>query len=121
MIRNTALGLIIFSCLATNVQAADKSHLLLPKEITADFGTGVPFAATTMSGKTIMITLKSDGTAQAVSDGKKKGKNGKWRLSDNGYCTTWEKSKEHCYRIRQNSSGFDVLDATSVIVAHWAK
>ena len=121
MIRNIVLGLIIFSCIATSVQSADKSHLLLPKEIRSDFGTGVPFAATTMSGKTIIITLTSDGTAQAIPAGKKKGKNGKWRLSDNGYCTTWEKSTEHCYRIRQNGSGFDVLDAASVIVAHWAK
>ena len=120
-IRNTILTFISLSCLAISVHAADKAHLLLPAEITSTFATGVPFAATAPSGKMIMLTLKPDGTAQATPKGKKKGKRGKWRLSDDGYCTTWEKSSEHCYKIRQNGAGYDVLNISGIIVAHWAK
>lgn len=120
-IKNSALTLILLSCLAIPANGADKPHLLTPAEIMATFATGVPFTATAPSGKVFMITLKPDGTAQNVPKGKKKGKTGKWRLSDDGYCTSWEKTAENCYKIRQIGTTYEVVTPGDVTVAHWSK
>lgn len=108
----------------TPLSAAKKKplHLLSPDEIKTMFGTGKPFAATSPAGKVIMITLKADGTATAVPKGAKKGgKKGSWRTDTSGYCSTWDKSTEHCYQIRAGSKDYQVETATGTVVAHWAK
>ena len=111
----------ILSCLAVPAQAADKPQLLTPADIGTTFATGYPFSATSKGGKVVMITLKPDGTAQAVPQGKKKGNKGKWRLSDKGYCTTWGKSAEHCYTVRQTGANYEFLNPSGIVVAHWTK
>jgi hypothetical protein len=98
-----------------------KPHLLTPDEIKATFGTGKAFAAKSLSGKVIMFTLKPDGSATAVPKGSKSGRKGTWRVSDTGYCSTWEKGAEHCYQIRQLGAGYDVETNTGTVVAHWVK
>ena len=121
MTKNLVPVAAILTCLAAPAQAADKPQLLTPVDIGATFATGTPFSATSNAGKDIMITLKPDGTAQAVPHGKKVGNKGKWRLSDNGYCTTWGKSAEHCYTVRQTGSDYEVLNTSGIVVAHWTK
>lgn len=98
-----------------------KAHLLTPDEIKTIFGVGKAFAAKSPAGKVIMITLKPDGSASAIPKGSKNGKKGTWRVSDTGYCSTWAKSTEHCYQIRQTGGGYDVETATGTAVAHWVK
>ena len=120
-IWKSGLSLILLSHFVVPAVAADKPHLRTPPEIKATFGTGTPFTATAPSGKVIMITLKPDGVAQAVPKGKKKGKAGKWRLSDDGYCTAWEKAAENCYKIRQIGADYEVVNASNAIIAHWTK
>lgn len=106
---------------ATPAPAAKKARLLTPDEIKTTFGVGKPFAATSPAGKVIMITLKADGSASAVPKGAKKGKVGKWRVSDTGYCSTWAKSTENCYQIRQTGGSYDVETTTGTVVARWMK
>lgn len=106
---------------AKPVAAPKKAHLLTPDEIKATFGVGKAFAATSPAGKVIMITLKADGSASAIPKGSKNGKKGTWRVSDTGYCSTWAKSTEHCYQIRQTGGGYDVETTTGTVVAHWVK
>lgn len=98
-----------------------KSHMLTAEEIKASFGIGKAFAATSPAGKVIMITLQPDGTASAVPKGSKVRKKGIWKVSGTGYCSTWAKSTEHCYQIRQAAAGFDVETSTGTVVAHWMK
>jgi hypothetical protein len=112
---------VSFLGLALPAHADDIPKVLTPAEISSTFVTGLPFAATANTGKVIMITLKPDGTALAVPKGEKKGNKGKWRLSDKGYCTIWGKSPEHCYTVRLVSISYEVVNATGLVVAHWAK
>src|SRR5262249_55062559 len=79
-----------------------------PADIQKIFAVGKPFSATAPSGKTVMITFNSDGTAKAIPRGKKKGQKGTWRVSNTGYCSTWGKGTEHCYVLRQKGDGYDV-------------
>ena len=106
---------------AVPAAAPKKAHILTPDEIKATFGIGKAFAATSPAGKMILITLKPDSSATAVPKGSKKGKKGTWRVSDSGYCSTWTKSTEHCYQIRQTGGGYDVETTTGTVVAHWMK
>ena len=99
-------------------QAAD---FLTPDEIKTTFATGVPFTAETAGGKTNMLTLNADGTAQVVPKGKKTGQTGKWRVSADGYCSTWGKGTENCYLVKQVGKKYEVLTAKKSLVAHWSK
>jgi hypothetical protein len=92
---------------------------MTPKEIQATFGTGTPFTSSTPSGTSYTITLNSDGTASRLP---KKGKvaiTGKWRVSKDGYCSTWGKSSENCYQVEKDSDRYKVLDAHGAAVAYW--
>src|SRR3954468_6458228 len=92
------LGVLIVLGTASAVQAAD---FLTPDQIKATFITGVAFTAEAMGGKTKTITLNPDGSATLVAKGKKTGQTGKWRLSTDGYCSTWNKGTENCYLIKK--------------------
>lgn len=96
--------------------AADK---LSPDDIKKTFGTGKGFASEAPSGSTLTLTLSPDGTAKALPKGKKKGQVGTWRVSDNGYCSTWGKSTEKCYTVQKNGDKYDVFNAHGAVVAHW--
>jgi len=97
-------------------QAADK---LSPDDIKKTFGAGKAFVSEAPSGSTLTLTLSPDGTAKAVPKGKKKGETGTWRVSDNGYCSTWGKSTEKCYTVQKNGDKFDVINGRGAVVAHW--
>ena len=101
--------------------AAAASGPLSPKEIQSTFGTGKPFSAVSASGRSAYwFTFNSDGSALAVPNGRKTGASGTWRVSSDGYCSTWSGGSEHCYTIDKNGSQFDVHDPGGSLVAHFA-
>jgi hypothetical protein len=115
------VGVAIFFVFASSARAAE---FLSPDEIKTTFATGVAFTATSASGETKRITLNPDGTATITSKAEKKksaSKSGKWRLSADGYCSTWGKGSENCYLIKPNGKKFDVLTAKKEVIAHWSK
>jgi hypothetical protein len=118
-------GSIGFSTVATILFCIDSSSVgaedLKPADIQEIFVTGKPFSATPPTGKVVMITLDPDGSAKAVPKGKKKGIKGTWRLTDTGYCSTWAKGTEHCYTIRPQGDGYDVVTKSGIVIAHWTK
>ena len=113
-----SIGAAVLSCGGSPLRAAEN---VSPADIQKMFAVGKPFSATAPSGKTVMITLNPDGTAKAISPGKKKGQKGTWRVSNTGYCSTWGKGAEHCYMLRQKGDGYDVVTQTGIIIAHWSK
>src|SRR5437899_102597 len=108
------LSVFVLLGMASAVQAAD---ILTPDQIKATFITGVPFTAEAMGGKTKTITLNPDGSAKIVAKGKKTGQTGKWRLSTDGYCSTWDKGTENCYLIKKSGTKYDVMTPKKVVVA----
>jgi hypothetical protein len=92
---------------------------LTPKEIQATFGTGTPFSSSTPSGTTYTVTLNSDGTASRLPHKGKVAITGKWRVSKDGYCSTWGKGTENCYKIEKDGDRYKVLDARAGVVAYW--
>jgi hypothetical protein len=64
----------------------------------------------TASGGAVTMVLKTDGTAElsgAAND------TGTWRLSENGYCTTWKKiraGQERCFTARRSGAKITVFN-----------
>jgi hypothetical protein len=118
--KHTQLALSIFFILgiASSTYAAE---FLTPDEIKTNFATGVPFTAESAGGTKKMLTLNPDGTAKVVSKGKKAGQAGTWRVSSDGYCSTWGKGTENCYLIKRVGKTFEVLTAKKVLIARWSK
>jgi hypothetical protein len=117
---NVAAGAMIYFGVVSSAMGAE---FLTPDEIKAKFATGTPFTATSASGTAKTITLNPDGSATVKSQGKKKSasESGKWRLSTDGYCSTWRKGTENCYLVKPAGKQFDVLTAKKVVIAHWSK
>src|SRR6187200_2547587 len=103
----TVIGIVITLGALSPALAAE---FLTPDEIKSTFATGDPFTATSAGGTAKTITLNPDGTSTVKSKGKKKAaESGKWRLSADGYCSTWGKGSENCYLVKADGKKFDVL------------
>lgn len=80
-----------------------------PKEI-QDQWVGRTLVGTTANGGKVTMVLRSDGTAElsgAASDA------GSWRVSEDGYCTTWKKiraGQERCFTARRSGTTITVLN-----------
>jgi len=63
---------------------------------------GKTLAGKTTSGEPVTLTLQADGTA-SLSAGSTND-TGTWRLSEQGYCTTWKdirSGRERCFTVRR--------------------
>jgi hypothetical protein len=114
----SALSIFFILGIASSTYAAD---FLTPDEIKAIFATGAPFTAESAGGTKRLLTLNPDGTAKIVSKGKKASQTGTWRVSSDGYCSTWGKGTENCYLIKKVGKTFEVLTAKKVPIARWSK
>ncbi len=93
---------------------------LSPSQIKNTFATGRAFSAISASGRSAYwFTFNTDGSASAVLKGQKAGTHGTWRLSGDGYCSTWGNNAEHCYTIEKNGQQFDVHDPGGALIAHF--
>jgi hypothetical protein len=73
---------------------------LSPKEIQAEFFTGTPFTAATTSGTKFKLTFTPDGKVTREPQDKAGAKGeGIWKLTKDGFCTTWKGSAANCYTI----------------------
>ena len=112
-------GLIVMTTSFATL-AATPPALLTPDQIRTLFGTGKPFTATSVSGiKTYAFTFNPDGSAMERLKGAKKGVSGKWRVSDNGYCTTWNGGTEHCYTVDKGAKSYEVRDLGGDLISNW--
>jgi len=95
--------------------------VLAPNEIQATFFTGQPFTASATNIKYKMV-FTTDGkmTREPAGGGGSKSE-GTWKLTKDGFCTTWKGSKANCYRIATaGDNKWSVMKGTTV-VATWTK
>ena len=118
--RAVIAGVMITALLGTG--AALAATKLAPAEIQTTFFNGQPFTAATTSGVKFKMTFTTDGKATREPQDKAGAKGeGTWKLSKDGFCTTWKGGKANCYtlvNIEKNKWSV-VKGATTVAV--WSK
>jgi hypothetical protein len=95
---------------------------LTPKEIQTEFFDGKPFTAATTSGTKFKMTFSADGkvTREPQDKAGQKGE-GTWKMSKDGFCTTWKGSPSNCYTIvNVDKNKWSVVKGAAT-VAVWSK
>ena len=114
-------ALLVAGVAVVAVTAPAFAAALAPNEIQATFFTGQPFTASATNIKYKMI-FSADGkmTREPIGSGGSKGE-GTWKLTKDGFCTTWKGSKANCFRIlTAGDNKWSVMKGTTV-VATWTK
>ena len=113
---STAAGVL----LATSVLAAPGTKLT-PSDIQSTFFNGQPFNASTPSNVRYKMTFTADGKMKREPMGPGNKGEGTWKLSKDGFCTTWNGAKPNCFTVASVSDNqWSVLRGTTV-VATWTK
>ncbi|HMK69665.1 MAG TPA: hypothetical protein VK442_01715 [Xanthobacteraceae bacterium] len=106
-------------CVAT-VLAAPATKLS-PSDIQATFFNGQPFTAATPSNVKFKMTFTADGKMKRVPIGTGHRGEGTWKLSNEGFCTTWKGAKENCFTVvAAGDNKWSVLKG-SIVMATWNK
>ena len=95
---------------------------LTPKEIQTEFFDGKPFTAATTSGTKFKMTFATDGKVIREPQDKagQKGE-GTWKLSKDGFCTTWQSKTATCYTlVNVDKNKWSVVKGATT-VAVWSK
>ena len=95
---------------------------LTPKEIQTEFFDGKPFTAATTSGTKFKMTFAADGkvTREPQDKAGQKGE-GSWKLSKDGFCTTWQSKSATCYTlVNVDKNKWSVVKGATT-VAVWSK
>ncbi|HEY2527165.1 MAG TPA: hypothetical protein VGJ20_04315 [Xanthobacteraceae bacterium] len=72
---------------------------LSPTDIQSTFFNGKPFTASTPSNVKFKMTFTADGKMKREPLGTGARGEGTWKLSENGFCTTWNGSKPGCFTL----------------------
>ena len=112
-------GAVITALLTGAALAANK---LTPKEIATEFFDGKAFTAATTSGTKFKLTFSADGkvTREPQDKAGQKGE-GTWKLTKDGFCTTWKGSTANCYTlVNVDKNKWSVVKGATT-VAVWSK
>jgi hypothetical protein len=119
LMRATLPGVAI-ALLALDVALA--ASKLTPKEIQTEFFDGKTFTAATTSGTKFKMTFTTDGkiTREPQDRAGAKGE-GTWKLSKDGFCTSWKGSAAICYTlVNVDKNKWSVVKGATT-VAVWSK
>jgi hypothetical protein len=95
-----ARSLFVAALFLGGANSSDAAAQLSPKEIEAEFFNGQPFTSSTPSNTKFTMVFKADGKVTRKPQGKAGGEGqGTWKLSKDGFCTTWKSSKENCFTL----------------------
>jgi hypothetical protein len=116
---------IFAACIASVVlavsAAAGPPAKLSPNDIQATFFNGQQFNATTPANVRFKMTFTPDGKMKREPVGVGNRGEGTWKLSKDGFCTTWNGAKPNCFTIvSAGENKWSVLRG-SAIVATWSK
>lgn len=106
--------------------AAFAADTMAPHDIQKTFFDGKPFTAVSPSGAKFKMTFSPDGkmTREPLAQGGSKS-SGTWRLTANGFCTTWEHAKPNCFTVvPSGDSKWSIQRIATTIattVAVWSK
>jgi hypothetical protein len=108
--------------IGATIAIAAPAGRLSPKEIQDTFFTGAPFTAATPANVKFKMTFTADGKMTREPIGRPGAKSaGTWKLSSDGFCTTWSGSKQNCYRVQANGSNKWAVMVSMQPVAYWSK
>jgi hypothetical protein len=116
--RPLLLAIVALAASCAPVQAA----VLAPSEIQATFFSGQPFTSSTPSNVKFKMVFTADGkmTREPTAKGGAKGE-GTWKLSKDGFCTTWKGSSERCFKVVTAGSNKWSIMQGSTAIATWTK
>jgi hypothetical protein len=101
--------------------AAAPAGRLAPNDIQSTFFTGQPFTAATPSNVKFKMTFTTDGKMKRQPVGPGRRGEGTWKLSKDGFCTTWTGAKASCFTVvSAGDNKWSVLKG-STILARWSK
>ena len=94
---------------------------LAPADIQATFFNGQPFTASTPSNLKFKMIFTADGKMKRQPIGGGSRGEGTWKLSKDGFCSTWKGSKDNCFTVvSAGDNQWSVLKG-STIMATWSK
>ena len=105
-------------CVVTAVAAGK----LTPSEVQATFFNGQPFTAATPQGIRYKMVFTADGKMTREPQGKAGVRgDGTWKLSKDGFCTTWKNSPQNCFTLlAAGDNKWSVMKGNS-LVGTWSK
>jgi len=112
---------LLAGVVAISAVAPAAAAMLAPNEIQATFFNGQPFTASSGSTK-YKMTFATDGkmTREPVGGAGAKSE-GTWKLTKEGFCSTWKGAKANCYRVQTDGDNkWSVMKGTAKI-ATWTK
>jgi hypothetical protein len=115
-------ALLLAGAVAVASIAPALAAVLAPNEIQATFFTGQPFTSATPSNVKFKMVFTADGkmTREPAAGTGARGE-GTWKITKDGFCTTWKGSKANCFRIlTAGDNKWSVMKGTTV-VATWTK
>src|SRR4051794_37184738 len=87
----------VVALVGTGLATAARFGRLTPKVTEETFSPGPPFTAARLANVKFKMVFKAEGTRTREPAGKGGAKSeGTWKLSTDGFCTTWKGSKENC-------------------------
>ena len=108
--------------LSTGFLLAAPAGRLAPKDIETLFFNGKPFTAATPANVKFKMVFSPEGTMTREPLGKTGSKSeGTWKLSPDGFCSTWQGSKQNCYRVQQSGNNRWAIIVSTQAVAYWSK
>jgi hypothetical protein len=94
---------------------------LSPSDIQTTFFNGQPFTASTPSNLKFKMTFSADGKMKRVPVGTGSRGEGTWKLSKDGFCSSWKGGKDSCFTVvSAGDNKWSVLRG-STIMATWSK
>jgi hypothetical protein len=114
-------ALVVATALLT-FDVAVAASKLAPKEIQTEFFDGKTFTAATTSGTKFKMTFTPEGkiTREPQDRAGAKGE-GTWKLSKEGFCTSWKGSAAICYTlVNVDKNKWSVVKGATT-VAVWSK
>ncbi len=124
--RALIAGVITYSATAVVVAsalAAAPANRLSPEEIQSTFFNGQPFIAATTSNVKFKMTFSADGKMKREPAGGGGGARGEgtWKLSKEGFCTTWKNAGANCFTVvRAGDNKWSVVKGATTL-ATWSK
>ncbi len=115
----TGIVCLVFAAGAAIAAPAGK---LAPNDIQATFFNGMPFTSSTPQAIKYTMVFTPDGKMTREPQGKAgvKGE-GTWKLSKDGFCTTWKGSPANCFiLVTAGDNKWSVIKGTAAI-GTWSK
>lgn len=102
--------------------AAAYAAALTPDEIKATFFNGQPFTAASPSNVRFKMVFTADGKMTRAPLAKVGARSeGTWKLSKDGFCTTWKGSSERCFKVMTAGNNKWSVMQGSTVIATWTK